>query len=54
MDRMSILTSVGSLGLPVIGKLSDDVEQLVMNTGPPIEPPDDLASRGLYVDHIYF
>lgn len=54
MDRMSILTSKGSMGYPVIRTLADDVEQLVMNTGPPIEPPEDLASRGLYADHIYF
>lgn len=54
MDRMSILTSEGSLGCSVIRKLTEDVEQLVMNTSPPIEPPEDLTSRGLYADHLYF
>lgn len=54
MDRMSILTSVGSPGFPVVSRLTDDVEQLVMNTSPPIPPPDDLPARGLYADHIYF
>ena len=54
MDRLSILTSEGSAGCGVIRTMTDDVEQLVMNTSPPIPPPDDLTVRGLYADHIYF
>lgn len=54
MDRLSIFTSEGSSGFSVIRQLTEDVEQLVMNTSPPIPPPEDLTSRGLYVDHVYF
>lgn len=54
MDLLSIMTSEGSPGFPFIRKLTEDVEQLVMNTSPPIPPPDDLIARGLYVDHVYF
>jgi hypothetical protein len=53
MNRLTLLTSPGSPGVDRIRALADETEAFSHWT-PGIPPPPDAASKGLYIDPIYF
>jgi flavin reductase (DIM6/NTAB) family NADH-FMN oxidoreductase RutF len=53
MNRLTILTSSASPGERVLRGLADEVEAFNHWT-PGVPPPSDAASKGLYIDPIYF
>ena len=53
MNRLTILTSSASAGETVLRGLADEMEAF-NHWSPGVPPPADAASKGLYIDPIYF
>ena len=52
-SHLSIFTSEGSRGYPVIQKLAEHLERFDLWT-PPIPEPEGAARNGIYIDQVYF
>lgn len=54
IDQLSIFTSRGSRGQPLLKQMKGTVEAYRFNTGTSARIPDDAQHTGIYTDHLFF